>query len=646
MATGKTLGSEAALAEAARLVCDALGLASFPFAIVRLDGECVGANRSLATMVRPGSEAAEVVGASLLDGGDEELGAQLARVSLGDPVSFECGKLPFGGKRRGRFGIQLAPFRVGAMVCGASVTIEDLTEQQVTAEALRAAELRFRALVESAGDGIGVHRGGTLLYVNPAAVKMLGYASATDVIGRPIMDFVHPDQHDRVRSHIAGLAHSGQAPIREETFVRADGTPVIVEVSASRANLEDGVATFVFFRDVTQRSRMRAELDRAGRMESLSRLAGSVAHDFSNLLTAVHGNLTLARLHASDPLALRPALDAALRETERAAELTHELLTFSRGSQGEASVLLPNRIVRDAVSEMRRRCPTAPALSLELDPTIGRVRIGAIELHQIALNVLLNACEAVDDGGVVTMRTAQRTIQPRDAWPPERAGLWVVLIIEDTGDGMDAATRARIFEPFFSTKRSGKGAGLGLSTVYGLVKQAGGWVDVHSEYGKGTRVEILLPLYQGEESDRSEPPTSQQPGGETVLVCDDESRLAMLTAGLLDQYGYGAVTVANCVEILDALGRDDPHCHVVLLDVNLPDGSASEVLAEMRTRGHVQPVILTSGYAEEDVPDELMRNEQVAGYLAKPYSVDRLVETVRAALDKADERVTEPGSGI
>jgi two-component system, cell cycle sensor histidine kinase and response regulator CckA len=637
--TKETLGSETVLAQTAGLVCQALESSGLGAAVVRLNGECVAANRRLATHGRPGAQAADLEGASLLGGDDGTLAAAVARVSLGDPVTVNLDWFPFDPARRGSFRVHLAPFRLGAMVCGATLTVETPGATPAASSSMQAAELRFRALVESAGDGIGVHRGGILLYVNPAVVHLLGYESAADVIGRPIMDFVHPDHHDRVRSHLAGLAHSGEAPTRQETFVRKDGSSVEVEVSASRAELEDGVTTFVFFRDVTRRCRMQADLDRAGRMESLSRFSGSVAHDFNNVLAGIQGNIAIARLQLDQRSALVAALDNAQREVQRAAELTRQLLTFSRGADVEVTSLDPNHAVQEALGQFVRQYPDVRGLRADLGSEVGAVRMGDTQLQQILQTLLSNAREAVRGEGQILVRTEARLIQPRDAWPPERAGQWVVIAVEDTGVGMDAATVARIFEPFFSTRRVGQGSGLGLATAYGLARQAGGWIDVESEYGRGTQVSLFLPRYDepavpGEPEHRSTAPS----GGETVLVCDDEARLAMLTAGLLDQYGYGAVTVSSCEEAIAVLDRKEPRCDVVLLDVNLPDGSASAVLDQMRARGYAQPVILTSGYAAEDVPRELMTDARVAGYLAKPYSVDRLVETVRLALDGAPAR--------
>jgi PAS domain S-box-containing protein len=627
--TSKGLGSDAPFEATAEIVCQVLDGAAVAAAVVRLNGECVAANQRLCAAVGSGSSGGDVLGSSLLGGDDQGLAAALARVSLGDHASVDLDRLPFGSTRRGRFRVQIFPFRLGAMLCGATVTVEE-----VAAGGLPAAEIRFRALVESAADGIGVHRGGVLLYVNPAAVEMLGYASVTEVIGRPIMDFVHPDHHDRVRSHLAGLVHSGEAPIRQETFVRKDGTPVSVEVAASRAVLEDGVVTFVFFRDVTRRCQQQAEIDRAGRMESLSRFAGSVAHDFNNLLASIQGNLSIARLQIDQRSALIDALDSIQHEIGRAVDLTGQLLTFSRGADAEVTSLDPNRAVQESIDRFRKLHDDGVDLDTELGEDLGSVHMGPGQLQQVLVNLLCRAQEAVRGGGSIRVRTGLRSLSPRDAWPPERAGRWVVLAVEDTGVGLDAATRARLFEPFFCTHRGGQAVGLGLATAYGLIRQAGGWIEVAGEYGHGTRITIWLPHYEpSADSEVADRRSAAAPAGEMVLVCDDESRLAMLTAGLLDQYGYRAVTVSNCEEALAVLDGGEPHCDVVLLDVNLPDGTASAVLERMRERGHAQAVILTSGYAAEDVPRELMSDARVAGYLAKPYSVDRLVEAVRHVLD-------------
>jgi len=351
--------------------------------------------------------------------------------------------------------------------------------------------------------------------------------------------------------------------------------------------------------------------------------------------------LAMARLQSSQPDALAAALAAAQREIERGADLTQQLSTFSRGAEAPVTVLDPNAVVAEVVGALESVAEGQVVVETELDPDVGMVRMAAAQLNQIVMNLLLNSREAVRGGGWVQVRTDRRTIEAKSAWPPERVGDWVVVSVTDTGVGMDNATRARVFEPFFTTKRSGQGAGLGLSTVYGLVRQVGGWIDVESEYGRGSRFEVYLPVHEGEgvgaRGEQGEALSAEPSSGETVLVCDDEARLAMLTAGLLDQYGYATVTVSSCEEALSALGGDASACDVILLDVNLPDGTAGEVLERMRSRGYHQPVILTSGYAEEDVPPEFLADPQVSGYLAKPYSVDRLVGAIRRALD--------PGAG-
>jgi two-component system cell cycle sensor histidine kinase/response regulator CckA len=292
-------------------------------------------------------------------------------------------------------------------------------------------------------------------------------------------------------------------------------------------------------------------------------------------------------------------------------------------------------VATEAVAVLERMGDGGCRIESELRAEVGQVFVGPAQLQQIVLNLLLNAREAVPVGGSISVHTEERNIEAEQASAHQRVGRWVVITVRDSGPGMDEATQARIFEPFFTTKRSGQGAGLGLSTVYGLVTQAGGWIDVRSGRGQGTTVSVHLPrLAEKAAQVESEPQHEQSARGETVLVCDDETRLATLTAGLLDQYGYGAVTAANVEEAVSALHAAEPACDVVLLDVNFPEGSALAMLEQMDQCGDRQPVILTSGYAEDDVPDELMSHANVVGYLAKPYSVDRLVGMMRRALGR------------
>jgi nitrogen-specific signal transduction histidine kinase/ActR/RegA family two-component response regulator len=411
-------------------------------------------------------------------------------------------------------------------------------------------------------------------------------------------------------------------------FVRRDGSNVVVEVSASRAPMGDGYANFVFFRDVTDRKQLQAELERSRRMDSLGRLAGGIAHDFNNLISTIHSALALARGSAGDPAAVAQALAQADEATARARDLTRQLLTFSRGGEAQAVAVDPNQAVRETAGLLRLASDRVE-LELELAADVGKVWIDPSQLHQVLLNLLLNARDAIEGEGRIRVATERRRIDADQA----HAGDWIVVEVADTGAGMTPEIQTRIFEPFFTTKPSGVGTGLGLSTVYGVVRQAGGFVEVHTQQARGTRFQVFLPAL----GVTTVPPESVERaqrgrGAARILICDDEVRLAALTAGLLEQHGFAAETVATGPAALELLQAGTDRFDALLLDINLSGRSARELLGDFAARGIDVPVVLSSGYAEEDVDPELSSHPSVVGYLAKPYPVQRLLELVGRAV--------------
>ena len=642
---GDSREDERELEGAAELLCRSLDDAPTGLIVSSFDAKCVAINRRFVSWIGPSATPEDAQGASLLMSGNEPLVEAIERAGDGEVSELDTDQLPFAPDRRGWWRVHVLPLRVDDRIVGASIAFEDLTEQAHVVRAFEASERRFKVLVDAATDGIAAHRDGILLYMNPAGARMFGYESADDIVGRSILDFVHSDDHERVNARIAELVRTGQAPLTEEVFVRKDGTPLPVEVAASRAPLDERAANFVFFRDITERKRMQAELERARRMESLGRLAGGIAHDFNNLLTGIRASLQMARRADGDRGAIHEALDRAEAAALRASDVIRQLLTFSRGSEAEAANVDPNPVVREAVDLVSTMSQRGMQIEMALDPDAGSIWMAPSQLHQVVLNLLINAHDSIEGTGRIRVQTGSRSISKQAATKPERAGRWVVVTVSDTGSGMDAATRGRIFEPFFTTKPPGEGTGLGLSTVYGVVKQADGWIDVVSEPGHGTLVRVFLPLADEAEPRRVATPaeqpravgcsTSPAPEPQTILICDDERRLAMLTAGLLEPLGYRTVTAYRATDALELLTSATPPVHLLVLDVHLRPTPASEFLAEMDARSILVPVILSSGYAREDIPDELMSHPLVVGYLAKPYPVEELAELVSNALDHA-----------
>jgi two-component system, cell cycle sensor histidine kinase and response regulator CckA len=618
------------LRQGAELVVSALDAAPFAVAIASA-GAIVGVNRRLVDWHLSAATAAQLIGARAAGGDETALAAAISASERGESRELTLPRLALLGGREGIWRVDTLPFAIDGSRA-VTISIRDGSQETHAAEAFAASERRFRLLVDCANDGIAVHRDGVLLYANPAAVRILGFDSAKEMIGRSLMDFVHPDHRQMVQGRIADVLRGIGAPLMEEVFLRKDGSSVVVEVTSSRAPAEQGWADFVFFRDVTERKQLRAEVERAHRMDSLGRLAGGIAHDFNNLITSIQAALGLARLGVADPQAVTSALSQAEAATARAADLTRQLLTFSRGGGTAASAVDPNQVIEETIGLLGLRADRVE-LDVSLDPEVGKVWLDASQLHQVLMNLLLNARDAVRGRGGIWVATSRRRFESEAAQSDARGGDWVVIEVSDNGGGMTPETQTRIFEPFFTTKPSGAGTGLGLSTVYGVVRQAGGWVEVHSALERGTRFEVFLPAI----GVTTVPPVSverPQPGSKQprVLVCDDEARLAALTASLLDQHGFRAETASDGPAVIARISAARADYAAILLDVTLAGLGAAELLRELEQRQLEIPVVLSSGYSEEDIPPELLRHELVVGYLAKPYPVERLVELIERAV--------------
>jgi PAS domain S-box-containing protein len=479
------------LRSSARLVCRALEHAPVGIAVVGTDGRCVAVNSTFASWACP-TRAPDAFEGEAFAMPDARSRAAVEEAVCGRHRTMDIERAPL-LDRPGHWRLHLMPFEAVPVRGAFTVILEDLTEQALAADAFEASERRFRTLVDDATDGIAVHRNGVLLYINGAGLRVLGYKSADEIVGSPWLDFLHAEQPRTVSERIAELTRAGRTAPEEVVYLRRDGSSVVVEASTCRVPLDDGLANFVCFRDITERKQLELELHRTSRMESLGRLAGSVAHDFNNLLSIIQGSLSVARQRLAKPEALAEALDGADAAARRAGDVTRQLLTFSRGDEEHAALTEPNRVVGEAVVLVARMSNPEIRIEFAPNPEVGSVWMGPSQMHQIALNLLLNARDAVASAGSIQVRLERSRCDVRTG-PPNRVGQWLVLSVADTGAGMDSATRARIFEPFFTTKAAGHGTGLGLSTVYGIVRQAGGFIDVNSAPGRGSEFRVHVPL--------------------------------------------------------------------------------------------------------------------------------------------------------
>jgi signal transduction histidine kinase/ActR/RegA family two-component response regulator len=382
-----------------------------------------------------------------------------------------------------------------------------------------------------------------------------------------------------------------------------------------------------------------AQLRQAQKMEAVGRLAGGVAHDFNNLLTVITANLDLALAEAAPDDNVTDHLLEARRGAERAALLTRRLLAFSRRQVAQPRVLRLDAVVADVRDMLARLIGEDVQVTTDLDPAALPVRADAGQIEQVIFNLVINARDAMPNGGALTIRT--RSARAASAAPgcvrrgTAGGALYTVLEVSDTGIGMDAATRAHLFEPFFTTKGDGKGTGLGLSTVDSIVSQAGGYIDVESELGRGATVRIALPACEPAGEERNEgnaaPPAD---GTETVLLVEDDAPVRGLAREILVQHGYTVVEAANGVEALQCIEGREREIDLVISDVVMPAMGGRDLVRELTGRGLAVPVVFISGYTDDASPLPSMGGRP-AVLLQKPFSVARLTTIVRRALDAA-----------
>jgi PAS domain S-box-containing protein len=376
----------------------------------------------------------------------------------------------------------------------------DITERRRADEALRTAEAKYRGLVEQSLMGVYIAQNGRLVYVNPKAAEMLGYTQQELIDASSPDEFIHEQDRALVRDQVArldpGRAPSIQLAVRA---IRKDGEVLQVEAFCSVVEFGDQRAILTTVHDISDRVKLEDQLRQAQKMEAVGRLAGGIAHDFNNLLTAIRGNAELMSHRVAEDPAMAAEVEEILHAADRAASLTRQLLAFSRKQKLQLVLLDINDVVHGVARMARRLIGTN--VQLELSRSVSQILADPAQVEQVLLNLIVNARDAMPNGDTIVVETADVTLEagaPEVVQAGVATGPFVMLAVIDDGIGMDPATQARIFEPFFTTKETGRGTGLGLSTVYGIVRQTGGAITVTSDRGKGASFRVYLPAVAGE----------------------------------------------------------------------------------------------------------------------------------------------------
>jgi two-component system, cell cycle sensor histidine kinase and response regulator CckA len=516
-------------------------------------------------------------------------------------------------------------------------TIIDISDRKRAEEALRTSEAKYRSLLENLEQSIFLKdRESRYVAGNRPFCEGLGLTEAT-LPGKNDFDFFPTDMAEKYRADDRRVLIDGRRlELEEESLIFGKPRTVRTIKTPWRDGQGRILGVLGIYWDVTEQRQLEAQLRQAQKMEEIGRLAGGVAHDFNNILTVILGNLSLIQggLPANDPA--RELAAAAEKASLRAANLTTQLLGFARQTMLRPQATHVNGLIGEVVQFLGRTIDPRILIEPDLAPDLWVVWADPNQLNQVLMNLCLNARDAMSDGGRLRLATANVVLDEAYARRhlEGRAGEFVRLRVADSGCGMTDEVRARVFEPFFTTKGPGKGTGLGLAMVFGIVKQHYGWIDVLSVPGRGTTFDIYLPrhLPKVEPDAGPAPPTLPTRGTETVLLADDQELIRNLGRTILERYGYRVLLAEDGQAAVETYERRRDEIDLVILDLMMPRLSGRDAFQRLVRLNPAVKVLFASGYSAEHVTPE--EHEQSCGFIGKPYRPDQLVATVRAALDR------------
>lgn len=636
--------SEQVLRDRERLLGIVTASARVGLVVVNRSYQYIFANEAYASIF--GLDAGQMVGRKvyeLLPDGWLQIQPQLDRAFRGEQVSYELSLPPAKNSSTPRwFRVMYEPRLEDSGNPSVVVVVMDITEHKRIEQAIREMQQRLAHVVSSSPAvlftlAIENEQIQGISWISDNLQDLLGYSAEAVRESNWWLENIHPAERDSLVAQTQRELFTQGHSTHEYRFRQGNGKYLWTrgEIRLIRDNAGRAVEAVGSWSDVTERKQLETQFQQAQKMEAFGQLAGGVAHDFNNLLTVINGysELLLAGMseHHQDREPLRSIRDAG----ERAASLTRQLLAFSRQSMLETQILDPNAVVSESAKMLNRLIGEDVQLSVALDPHVGKVKADPSQLGQVLMNLAVNARDAMPTGGRLTVETLEVLVDAADSigLADARPGRYAMIAVTDTGTGMTDAVKARVFEPFFTTKEIGKGTGLGLATVFGIVKQSGGRLEVYSELGVGTTFKIYLPVIEeGEVAEKSREPARIRGGNESILLVEDQADVRQIALMGLESHGYSVRSASDGLGALTSIERDQPPLDILVTDVVMPGMSGRELAKKVRLLYPGIKVLFMSGYTEDAVIRHGILQEDVA-FIRKPFTPNSLAIKVRQVLD-------------
>jgi two-component system cell cycle sensor histidine kinase/response regulator CckA len=530
--------------------------------------------------------------------------------------------------------------RIGPAIDRALKEVAQRKKRKQAEQALRESEERYRRLVESCPEAMFITIDNKIVFANPAAVALLTAKSPIELIGKPLLDFIDPNYRDLVEEHLRQSLEGLDGPLLEQKMSRTDGSPVLVEALARRIQYHGDPAVQVLCRDISSRKHLEQQLLSAKKMEAIARLAGGVANDFNNLLTVITGYSGLIRSGLSPEHPLQKDVQQVIQSTERAIGLTNQLLAISRKDVVAPEPINVNTVLEQLVPLLRRIMGESIETVVELSNTFHHIRADRGQLETLIINLAVYARESMLHGGTLMLKTeALHLEKPLHNQLHLRAGDYVVLSISDTGLGLSAEFQEHLFEPFFGSTQPGKNTGLGLATVYAIVKQHGGQISCASEVGKGSTFRIYFPASKIAPSEPVQHRATVeriQPGA-VILMAEDEEVLREFGHLILRKHGYHVLTARDGIEAMKVLEQFNRPVDLLFTDVVMPRMGGPELSKRFAEKLPEVPVIYTSGYPKTILIEAGLEDNGLE-FLQKPYTTNALLEKIRSVLENRQRR--------